>query len=457
MLCCQMARTSRKTQDSIVTWLAVSLAASFQLWPARAADVDAMPLAAERDLEQAAASVPEIRLGPLVFGMGLEEIQAAVPGASWEVTSRSKFTGRAFGIVAADAIDFGGRRMEVRAREEKYDRDIVLTSRTTESSAQACEQAGLAFLGALESSAGTLQAGTSSYGEAVSFGRGSTALFTAFDEHSRLLTRKRAQRANVDRMGLATKREAERLEVKGTVTYDARSAENCVCTVTVISWRQRPPFEVIAYDESRVVRRMSIGDRHRLASQLNIAADEIVVPQQCQVSRQTGAVLVCHPGANATADPDIKGVAGRYAGAVAFDLSGLDRDDPQPVLVEIPVRVARSDVRPLSFTGPVVPMSEVAFDAVPPGQEIQRVFPSQALRDGVGAVVETACEVQSDGSLVCRRPTVRQTNGSSDFASGFERAVEKLLPSYRAGPFMKNGTPSAGAVFGMAVAFKVAE
>ncbi len=157
----------------------------------------------------------------------------------------------------------------------------------------------------------------------------------------------RVQRVNVDRMGLATKREAERLEVKGTVTYD----------------------------ESRVVRRMSIGDRHRLASQLNLAADEIVVPQQCQVSRQAGAVLVCHPGANATADPDIKGVAGRYAGAMAFDLSGLDRDDSQPVLVEIPVRIARSDVRPLSFTGPA----------------------------------------------------------------------------------MKNGTPSAGAVFGMAAAFKVAE
>ncbi len=149
MLCCQMARTSRKTQDSIVIWLAVSLAASFLLWPARAADVDAIPQAAERDLEQAAA---------------------AVPGASWQPTSRSQFTGRAFGTVAAGAIYFGGQRMEVRVREEKCDRDIVLTSRTTESSAQACEQAGLAFLSALESGAGTLQAGTSSCGEAVSFG-----------------------------------------------------------------------------------------------------------------------------------------------------------------------------------------------------------------------------------------------------------------------------------------------
>ncbi len=457
MQCCQLAGTSRMTQASMVILLAATLATNLLLWPARAAAVDAIPQAAERDLEQAAAAAPEIRLGPLVFGMSLEEIQAAVPDASWQPTSRSKFTGRPFGIVAADAIDFGGQRMEVRVREEKYDRDIVLTSRSTESSAQACERAGLDFLSALESSAGTLQAGTSSYGEAVSFGRGSTVLFTAFDDRSRLLTRNRAQRAPVDRMGLATKREAERLEVKGSVTYDARSAGNCVFTVTVISWRQRPPFEVIAYDESRVVRRISIGDRHRLASQLNIAADEIVVPQQCQVSRQTGAVLVCRPGANATADPDIEGVAGRYAGAMAFDLSGLDRDDPQPVLVEIPVRVARSDVRPLSFAGPVVPMSEVAFDAVPPGQEIQRAFPSQALRDGVGAVVEAVCEVQRDGSLVCRRSTVRQTNGLSDFAAGFERAVEKLLPLYRAGPVMKNGTPSAGAVFGMAVAFKVAE
>lgn len=435
--------------------LAAALTASLLLPSVQAADVGADLPPAGRDPAEAIAAASPIRLGPLVFGMSLEEIQAAAPGARWQTTSRSGFTGRAFGIVAAEAIDFGGRRMEVRVREEKYDRDIVLTSRTTESGARACEQAGLKMLGALEDSAGTLQAGRIAYGEAVPFGRGSTALFTAFDERSRPVARRSLGRARVDRLGLAAKREAERLEVKGTTSYDARSEGNCVCSVTVIGWRERPPFAVIPYDESKVVRRMSIGDRHRLAGRLQLPADVVVVPQQCQVSRQTGAVLLCHAGGDATVGPDVAGAAGRYAGAMAFDLTGLDRDDPQPVLVDIPVRVARSDVRPLTFAGPLVPLSEVAFDATPSGPEVQRAFPWQALRKGVGARVEAVCQVQSDGSLVCRRPTVRQDDGSSDLVVDFEHAVEKLLPLYRAGPALRSGAPSSGAVFGMVVAFTV--
>ncbi len=453
-----MRRAGQVSQGTRAIWLAAMLAGSFLVWPARAADVPAAAQAAERDLEQTtAAAAPAIRLGPLVFGMSLEEIQAAVPGAQWQATSRSEFTGRAFGIVAADAIDFGGRRMEVRAREEKYDRDIVLTSRTTEASAQACEQAGLTMLSALEGSAGMLQSRKDPTGEAVAFGKGSTALFTAFDARSRPVPRKRLASAQVDRMGLSARREADRLEVKGTITYDARSAGNCVCSVTVIGWREKPPLAVMPYDESKVVRRMPIGSRHLLASRLQFAADEVVVPQQCQVSRQSGAVLMCQHGAAAVADGDITAAAGRYAGAIAFDMSGLDRDDPQPVLVEIPVRVARADVRPLSFTGPVLRMADIEFDAVPPHKDIQQVYPYQALREGVGAQVEAVCQVQSDGSLVCRPPTVRQTDGAASFAAAFARAIEKLLPSYRANPTLKNGAPSAGAVFGMAVSFKVAE
>ena len=242
--------------------------------------------------------------------------------------------------------------MEVRVREEKYDRDIVLTSRTTESSAQACEQA---------------------------LSRCSARWKTA-PEPCRRVRVPTAKRCRSD----AARQHGSRRSTSAVVRWrasglSARLSIGWACSTNArqSAWkskvpspttraalgnlrrhdhryrvlRQRPPFEALAYDESRIVRRMSIGDRHRLASRLQLPADAIVVPQQCQVSRQTGAVLVCHPGANATADPDVLNVAGRYAGAMAFDLSGLDRDDPQAVLVEIPVRVARSDVRPLSFAG----------------------------------------------------------------------------------------------------------
>lgn len=410
---------------------------------------------AVRTPDVSATQVPLIQLGPIRFGMSLDEMQAAVPGARWEVTTRSKFTGRAFNVVAADAFDFGGRRMEVRARDEKYDRDVVLTSRTTEPDVQSCERAGLAFLGALEQAAGQLQGDSSAYGELVPFGNGSTALFTAFDPRSRLLARKSLGRAQVDRMGLAAKREMQRLEVKGQVSYDARGAGNCVTTATVMGWREHPPLAVMAYDERKVVRRMSIGDRHRLASTVVLPDESVLVPQQCQVSRQTGSVLMCQARGDGAASADVASVAGRYAGAMAFDTSSLDRDDPEPVLVEIPVRVARTDVRPLGFSAPLLPMSEVAFDASPSAKEIQQVFPWKALRSGVGAQVDAACQVQSDGSLVCRTLAVRQHDGRNDQAVDFERALEKLLPLYRAAPALKNGQPSADAVFGMGMKFEV--
>jgi hypothetical protein len=408
-----------------------------------------------RTADVSGEQIPLIQLGPITFGMSLEEMQAAVPGARWETTTRSQFTGRAFNVVAADAFEFGGRRMEVRARDEKYDRDIVLTSRTTEPDVQSCERVGLAFLGALEQAAGHLQGDSDSYGELLPFGTGSTALFTAFDARNRLLAHKSLGRAKVDRMGLATKREMQRLEVKGQVGYDAGPAGNCVTTATVIGWRERPPLAVMAYDESRVVRRMSIGDRHRLASTVVLPAEPVLVSRQCQVSRLTGAVLMCQASGGGAASAEIAGVASRYAGAMAFDMAGLDRDDPQPVLVEVPVRVARTDVRPLGFSAPLLPMSDVAFDASPSAKEIQQVFPWKALRSGVGAQVDAACEVQSDGSLVCRTLAVRQHDGGNDLSVDFERALEELLPLYRAAPALKNGQPSAGAVFGMGVKFDV--
>jgi hypothetical protein len=400
-------------------------------------------------------SVPVIQLGPIRFGMGLAEIQTVVPGASWEITSRSKFTGRPFVIVAKDALDYGGWRMKVEARQEKYDRHVEFSSRQTVADAAACEQAGLALFSELERGAGTLQAGRITYGEIVSFGSDSTALFTAFDARSKLLPRKSLARGKVERMALATRREDRQLEVKGQVGFDARRPDSCSASVIVIGWRDRPPPEVMTYDEKKVVGRMSIGDRHRLASTLNFTSDAVVVPQQCEVSRQSGKVLVCRAADGGSVDPAFANVSGRYAGAMTFDMSGLDRDDPQNMRVEIPVRVARSDVRPLGLPAKLLPMAAVTFDAAPSAKDIRDSYPWEALRSAVGAQVDVGCQVQEDGSLICRTLAVRQQDGASNFAAQFERAVDKLVPLYRAAPRLGNGGPSAGAAFGMGVRFAV--
>jgi hypothetical protein len=398
-------------------------------------------------------AVPAVQFGPIRFGMSVAEIQAAVPGARWEITSKSQYTGRTFRMVAPDALDYGGWRMKIGVRDEKYDRHVELTSRITVADAAACEQAGLTLLTALESSAGPLAAGRDPYGESVAFGQGSTALFNAYDAKSNRVPRKSMGRGKVVRMGLSTKLEAERLEVKGSVSFDARSPDNCSAQVIAIGWREQPPPEVMPYDEKKVIGRLPIGDRHRLASTLSFTSDAVVVPRQCQVSRQSGKVLMCTAVIDPAVDPAFANAAGRYAGAMTFDLAGLDRDDPQPVLVEIPVRVARSDVHALEFPATLLPMSEVVFAATPSAKDIRDSYPWQALRNDIGAQVDVACRVQDDGSLICSTLAVRQRDGRDEHAAAFRHAVEKLLPNYRAAPTLRNGQPSAGAAFGMGVQF----
>ena len=313
------------------------------------------------------------------------------------------------------------------------------------------------MLTALEDSAGTLSGAPDPQGETLHFGRGSTARFLALDDRSRPIARKKVARSKVDRLSVSAGLEADKLDLDAYAAYDARNAANCLLSITAIGWRERPPFSVITFDEKKIVRRMNIGDRHRLAGTLHLPAAGVTVPVQCQVSRRSGKVLTCQPRADATVAPEVVAVAGRYAGALAFDMSGLDRDDPQPVLIEIPVRVAPEDVRSLAFAGPLLPMSDVNFEAVPPAREVQFAYPINARRKGVAARVETTCQVQSDGSLVCRTPIVHQRDGLADFRADFQRAVEKLLPMYRAAPTLKDGRPSAGVAFGMAVAFELGE
>ncbi|MCC7198525.1 MAG: hypothetical protein IT483_03340, partial [Gammaproteobacteria bacterium] len=350
-------------------------------FPAQFALLAALTLAALA--ARAESEVTAIRLGPIRFGMSLDEIQAAVPGAGWQTVARSEFTGRAFKIAAADAIDFGGRRMKVEARQHRYDWDVILSARSAEAGPQACEQAGLAMLAALEDGAGALAGATNEGGESVPFGQASTARFSALDENSRPVPRRKLARAKVDRLSLSAQRLAERLEVKAYAAYDDRNADNCVLSVTVLGWREKPPLAQVPFDEAKVVRRLSTGERHRLASRLQLPPDGLVVPLRCEVSRQSGAVLVCHGVEAAATAVDVASVAKRFAGGMAFGMTALDRDDPQPVVIEIPVRIAASDVRPLTFTGPMLPMSEVAFDAAPSAREREIAFPMKALRRGV--------------------------------------------------------------------------
>lgn len=389
--------------------------------------------------------------------MRIAEIKAALPGANWKLVSKSAYTGREFRMVAEDALELGGRRMKVEVTDHPHNWDIGLTAQFAEANPQACENSGLQVLAALEASTGTLTPGRDA-GEIVGFGQASSARFTAFEGRREAVARKHVARSAVNLLVLSAQIQAHQQEVKATAVFDVKSTPNCRVQVMALGWQPMPPMQALPFDAGKTLQRMNIGDRHRLASGVDLPEAGALVPMQCQVSRQSGKVLLCNEMGDRAFSAAISNVAKRYAGAMAFDMSGIDRDEPQPVLMDIPVRVSRSDVKPLDFgAAPALPMSDLAFTTTPPAKEVQQAFPFKALRQGVGARVDTLCQVQTDGSLICLAGSVRQTNGQTDLAADFSRAAAQLLPQYAVAAALKNGNPSAGQVFGLGVQFLVAE
>lgn len=403
-----------------------------------------------------AAEAPVVRWGPLTVGMGVDEARAALPQAEWKVGWASPITGRVSRLRAQEALEFGGRRMTVELRDERYDWHLELTARSTEAGHQACEQAGLAMLAALEQSVGPLQAERNPGGEVLAFGAGSQAMWRAVQDPGEVLSRRQAASTRVDRMSLGARRQFERLEVRGQVGFDARQPQNCSFFAIAIGWRPKPPPEVLAWDPARVRGQISIGERHRLAAGLNLPAEGQTLRLRCEASRQSGAVSGCQPADPAGQAPELLRVAQRHAGRLVLDMQGLDRDDPQPVVLEVPVQLLPSDRRPLDFGPATVAMSELAFAVLPTADAQRRAYPFRALRQGVGAVVTLACQVQTDGTLVCQPPQAAERERLGPLAVEFERAAETLAADHRAAPALKDGRPSAGAVIGLQVRFAVA-
>jgi hypothetical protein len=398
-----------------------------------------------------------IRIGSIDLGMRIPEIKAALPGAVWKLVSKSAFSGRESKVSAEGAIELGGRRFNVEIRDELYEWDIELTAHSSETSPSACEQAGLAVLTALEDGTGPLTASRDD-GETVSFGRASTARFRAFEGRREPVARKHLERSTAHTLVLSARLEAQRQEVKATVSFDATQSKNCRINLIALGWQQQPPWQSVAFDERKVIKRMSIGDQHRLASGVALPENGAAVTMQCQVSRQSGRVLVCNELGDKPFSAAISNLAGRYAGAMAFDTADLDRDNPQPVLIDIPIRVSPSDVKSLGFgnRAPLL-MSELTFVASPPTKEVQYAYPVKALRKGVGAQVAIICQVQVDGSLICRPPVVTQTDGQTDLHPDFAHGAAKLIPQYRVAPQLKNGESSNSVVFGLGLRFALSE
>ncbi|MFM1885138.1 MAG: hypothetical protein RL026_295 [Pseudomonadota bacterium] len=220
-----------------------------------------------------------------------------------------------------------------------------------------------------------------------------------------------------------------------------------------------PPMELEdrPFQAERVSQTLSIGARHHYLRRLDWTQPELTVTLPCLVDRQSGRVLDCLGEPEGGVSLLQRNTAEQLARGLVFGLSPAERSDPRGLRVAIPVRLAQADMRPLDFEGPALRYTELPFVTQPGAAEIERAFPVFALREGVGALVGLLCQVQSDGSLVCRDPQVTQSGTDARLTRDFARAAERLVLQYQVAAQLSDGRPSDGAIVAFAFEFSVAE
>lgn len=229
------------------------------------------------------------------------------------------------------------------------------------------------------------------------------------------------------------------------------------CLLFAASATAEPVPQALPYDASRATQRLSIGERHTLLSRLAWEQPQYTVMVSCGVDRQSGQVQACDKDVPADQTPLLRNTAQSFARGLMFDLTGIDRADPTPLQVQIPVTLAQADLRPTDFSGDVLRQTDMPVMARPSDAERELAYPRFALREGIGASITALCQVQDDGSLVCKPAQVQQTDGQFQHAADFTRAAVRLLSRYRVAPALADGTPSAGRVAAFAIQFILGE
>lgn len=230
-----------------------------------------------------------------------------------------------------------------------------------------------------------------------------------------------------------------------------------LCLDAVLAAEPSAALEELPFEAERARQTLSIAARHQFLRRLDWPQPEITVMLPCLVNRQSGQVMDCDGVPQDGVTLLQRNTAEQLARGLVFDLGPLDRTDPRALRVHVPVRMAQADLRPLEFQGPGLRPQDLPYVARPTSADFNLAFPALALREGVGAQVDLLCQVQADGSLVCREPQVRQTDSQLTHYAEFRRAADRLVLRYRVAAQLRDGAPSEGAVVGLSIQFMVAE
>lgn len=436
--------------------------------------------------ETPAATAPaSIAIGPFRLGMSLDEIRAAAPQVEWRNVSVSRYTGRVFSMRSDDTFPIGGTEFEIEALAHYYEHGLRLEGTRRVEDAAACERAGLELLTAIESQAGpftsyppvtTPSSGGGLYwqtqrsangsitvmpsaapgtagrtdGETMTFGNGSTVLVEAFDDKYRPRPRVKMLGGAPAFLRMRAHNYGKWREVQAEVNYGDNGDLNCAMRVELATRTQPPLPQTFDTTQAKVLREASIAERHYVhtpvAGQSGPAVD---VELACDIDRRTGWPMGC--GVVRPDDLSIQheDVAISLAHLMTYDMSGVDRDDPQQMRGTVRVKVDPAARKPIDFlAAPRTTADSIEFSAQPDPKGARLVPPVLGGDEGAGVGVKLVCRIEADGSLICAD---RDASTDPQHKAVVAAATRVSALEYRAAPSLRGGEPSAGKVFELTV------
>jgi hypothetical protein len=427
------------------------------------------------------AAPSSIGIGPFRLGMSLDEIRAAAPQVEWRNVMVSRYTGRVFSMRSDDKVPIAGVEFEVEALAHYYQHQLRLDGARRVEDAAACERAGLELLTAIESQAGpftsyppvtTPSSGGGLYwqtqrsangsitvmpsaapgtagrtdGETMTFGSGSTVLVEAFDDKYRPRPRVKMLSGPPAVLRMRAHNRDNWREVEAEINYGDNGDLNCAVRVDLATWKQPPLPQTFDTSQAKVLREATIAERHYVHTPVaGRPGPAIDVELACEIDRRTGWPMSCGVVRPDDLSLEQEDVAISLAHLMTFDVSGVDRDDPQQMRGTVRVKVDPAARKPIDIlTAPRTPVDDVIFTMQPDPEAVRIVPPVLGDDEGAGAEVKLVCRIESDGSLLCADPDA-STDPQRKAAIAVATRVSAL--EYRAAPNLRDGEPSAGRVF----------
>ncbi|MGH8264750.1 MAG: hypothetical protein ACRET4_14830, partial [Steroidobacteraceae bacterium] len=123
----------------------------------------------------------------------------------------------------------------------------------------------------------------------------------------------------------------------------------------------------------------------------------------------------------------------------------------------IPIVLAGSDKHAPDFTkARRIKLADVNWISRPAPEQLEAVYPQKLLAEGKTAHLTLACQIESDGSLICADTNTKPPADPQALADykAFVHAGQAIMSLYVSSPKLTSGADAAGAVIETPVSFK---